>query len=414
MRTLFRRCLPAPILAVVLIGGCHDDATAPDSTAASAKFAGSRKCASCHGEIHARWQESGHPYALAAVDGAAPVSAYGRLAAYPADPVDPPFPYFWPYISYVAGGYGWKMLWINSRGYPVMTVTSGDRVMYSFADRQWVYWGSYAQARDPADCGRCHATGWVPDEDWDTDDDLSDNQDGLEGMAGRWTAPGIHCEECHGWGSLHAVRPSRFELVVDRSSADCGRCHTKDPRHDPLASGGFVTPNSQYDEWLHSGHALGESVVECVDCHDPHASVKYDDLALGLGTHTACVRCHPAAASVNRHDRFAPTACVDCHMPFAVHSAAKYQSYGADMRTHLVDIAVAAVGRRQGMGMTDGIANIRQDAGGRARITLDLACYGCHRDPGGEGGEARALSLTELADFAPGMHRPGRSAAGGD
>lgn len=395
------------LLLILLTAGCAEKSTepTPDLSGTEASFAGSMACAACHPDIHAMWTQTGHPTALIRVNGASPAPRYDELAAYVSDPVPPPMPYSdWDAISYVAGGYGWKMLWINSRGYPVQTLTAGDFALYSFGDRQWKYWGSYAQRDNPANCGGCHATGWVEDEDWATDGDLSDNQDGLEGMSGMFTAPGIHCEECHGLGSRHVAQPEAYDLVVDRTSADCGRCHHKDENNDPLASWGFLTPNSQYDEWLHSGHALGSVAVECVDCHDPHASVKYDGEALGSGTYASCRGCHSEAARTNHHDAFAPTNCVDCHMPYAVKSAYERQYFAADMRTHLVDISVDPVGRVEGMGMIEGTDNIAQDAEGRARITLDLACYGCHADGYGAGGSATPLDLEQLASFAAGIH----------
>jgi hypothetical protein len=299
------------------------------------------------------------------------------------------------------------MLFINSLGYPVITLTAGDFALYSFADRKWKYWGSYDERANPANCGGCHSTGWVEDEDWETDEDLSDNQDGLRGMSGKFISPGIHCEECHGLGSQHVVQPKRFELVVDRSSADCGRCHHKDAENNPLSSRRFLTANSQYDEWLHSAHALGSEVIECVDCHDPHASVKNDSRAAGSGTFTTCEGCHISAKQVNHHDQFAATACVDCHMPYAVRSAYNEQAYGGDMRTHLVSISVEATDRIEGMGMSEGFSNvgITQDAAGLATLSLDFACYGCHQDVDGAGGGASELDLARLAGFATGIHQ---------
>ncbi len=93
-------------------------------------------------------------------------------------------------------------------------------------------------------------------------------------------------------------------------------------------------------------------------------------------------------------------------MPYAVRSATKQQFYGADMRTHLVDISVQPVGREDGMGIIRGTTNIIQDDLGVSRITLDFACYGCHQDADGEGGDASELSLEQLAALAAEIHQP--------
>jgi len=341
VRHPWSRVLLLPALAVVLIvltTGCSQKTTAPEPTTASAKYAGSTSCEPCHQEINDIWAESGHPVAMTKVFGESPVGRFPDLASYATDPVPPPQSVPWENVSYVAGGYAWKMLWLDHRGYTYVSFAPGFRVQYNFENQSWSYWGNYSMSNDPSNCGQCHATGYVPDEDWDSDNDLSDNQDGLVGMAGTFYAPGIHCEECHGRGSQHVADPDAHDLLVDRSSEDCGRCHVKDPTHRVLASYDFMLPNAHYDEWLHSGHAI-LATIGCNDCHDPHASVKYDSVAPGKGTHTSGVQ------------------------------SKIFSRYRL------------------------------------SKITLDYACYGCHQDVAGRGGEASSLSLEELSALATDIHQ---------
>jgi len=53
---------------------------------------------------------------------------------------------------------------------------------------------------------------------------------------------------------------------------------------------------------------------------------------------------------------------------------------------------------------------VRQDEFGRGRITLDLACYSCHKDdpttPTNPTAPYSAKSLTELSTKATGIHGP--------
>jgi hypothetical protein len=58
------------------------------------------------------------------------------------------------------------------------------------------------------------------------------------------------------------------------------------------------------------------------------------------------------------------------------------------------------------MGMTGGTVEVLQDDTGMSRITLDLACYGCHGDGAGGGGNDVPLALEALASLAAGIHQP--------
>ena len=71
------------------------------------------------------------------------------------------------------------------------------------------------EVEKPYNCGTCHTTGYNPEG----------NQDGLPGLIGTWTEPGIMCEECHGPGSLHSDNPRGVAMKLNRDAAECGDCH---------------------------------------------------------------------------------------------------------------------------------------------------------------------------------------------
>ena len=280
-------------LCALLCAGCseEDNCFQPgNGQPTTAQFAGSQTCGStgCHPSIHAQWSQSGHPYQVVKIAGDAPTGLFPDFAAYPNDPIDPPQGKMWSDVTYASGGFYWKMRWLDENGYVLSSGAADLDAQYNFETEDYTtYHTDNEPGTKPYDCGQCHTTGWVADDDADSDGDLSDNQDGLPGIWGSFFAGGIHCEECHGKGSLHASNPPGFDMTVDPSAALCGRCHTRDPLNRIAASDGFVLHNEQYDEWRHSPHAIGGG-PDCVGCHDPHASVVYDDTAEGNGITTTC------------------------------------------------------------------------------------------------------------------------------
>ncbi len=372
----------------------HDPLPAPG-------YVGSATCGNCHSDNYDRWSESGHPYKLTEVFGVSPVSAFPPFSGFGSDPVDPPLMLDWSDISYTIGGYGWKMRWIDSNGYIVTSGAAADPVQYNFQDQSWsTYHTQDELGTKPYNCGACHTTGWVPDDDADVDGDLSDNQNGLPGMHGTFFAGGVHCEACHGQGSQHAYSPTTYAMTLDTTSALCGNCHTRDSQNRIAASGGFVRHHEQYDEWLHSPH--NTPGAGCDDCHDPHSSVKYDADAAGIGVTIDCVDCHTEITTVN-HDPAAE--CVDCHMPKATKSAIAVNDYQGDIRTHLWLINTQPEGKADGM-FDAGGGFVEEDLMGLGRVTLDFACYGCHYDENGVGGSVSMKTLSQLSAFAPFIHTP--------
>jgi len=374
-------------------------------------YVGSDACAECHGpgsrgeDYYTPWKDSGHPYKLVKINGEAPVDSYPDFASFPNDfTMTLPGDYTWQTVSYVIGGYGWKMRWIADDGF---IVTGLPNNQYNFEDQSYSdYHSSSADGTVPYNCGRCHTTGWVADADYgdhNDDGDLTDNQDGLPGMAGTFFAGGIHCEACHGMGSQH-VYSRDYHMTVDSTPALCSQCHYRNEDHSIAASGGFIKHHEQYDEWSHSPHNSSDPTAPgCDDCHDPHSGVVFDSQAAGQGVLPAadCAGCHPEEAAYRKHNSFPE--CLDCHMPDASKSAIKHNDYSADDATHIWKINTDAVGKTEGMFSADG-STVLEDGNGKSAITLDFACYGCHTDSEGVGGEFSQKTLEELSTMAQGMH----------
>lgn len=136
-----------------------------------------------------------------------------------------------------------------------------------------------------------------------------------EDVAGHAPAPAYHadCEACHGPGSVHGDSEDPADIRYP-SDADCLACH--DSRRSHLA-------------WTGSDHARGD--VSCTDCHQPHnrepkqvRRVMSGDALLRHGTATSqlCASCHVDVASRLELPSHHPISegmldCTDCHSPHA-------------------------------------------------------------------------------------------------
>jgi len=138
-----------------------------------------------------------------------------------------------------------------------------------------------------------------------------------EDVAGRPLGPEYHadCEACHGPGMLH----TESEEVTDirfPSSADCERCHGEG--HATLIG------------WPSSPHE--KAGVLCSDCHDTHnrepnhirTETKVDGALLrhASGVSRLCSSCHPTVAASFTMPSHHPVLegmldCTDCHTPHA-------------------------------------------------------------------------------------------------
>ncbi len=396
--------------SLALIGGCSeecDDVTTVVQVP-ELDYVGSETCGStsCHPNVHDMWTHSGHPYKLTKIDGGPPTAGFPIPSAYQDNPISPPTGTTWDDFSYTIGGYGWKMRWIQNDGY-IYTPTAGGN-QFNFEDESW---GDYHEGETKAyNCGSCHTTGW---EDSD-DGNAANNQDGMEGFLGTFFAGGVHCENCHGKGSQHAYEPATYDMEKDDSSEFCGKCHTRGgtngvvPGPDIIeAKGGFIKHHEQYDEWYNSPHnsTYGPG---CNDCHNPHASVKFDAEAPGEGVRSTatCESCHVdgshADIALVNHDY---ATCVDCHMPDASKSAIANDDHRGDVSTHLWNINTSINGKTD-MFNAEGTAVAIDETSGWGSVSLEFACYGCHNDPTDveAGGDGTDKTMQELVDKAVDMH----------
>ncbi len=344
-----------------------------------ATYVGSAACAECHQETYDVFMLSGHPYKLnPVVDGQPPEYPFTRVT-------DVPEGYTWDDITYVIGGYNWKARFIDKDGYIITGADENATTQYNFYNEvldignNWV--GYHAgEVEKPYNCGTCHTTGYSPEG----------NQDGLPGLIGTWTEPGVHCEECHGPASNHVEYPRSFELKIDRDGEACGDCHMRGEIEEVDAKGGFIKHHEQYEELFQSKHIT----VDCVVCHDPHAGVIQLRQVGAQTTRTQCESCHFQEAEVQNSEAHVEgnIECISCHMPRVTKSAlGDIEQFSGDIRTHLMAINPNQIGQFN-------------EEGNRAlsELGLDFACRSCHSEPG----IAAPADDETLINSATGYHTP--------
>lgn len=368
----FRGCLVALVPGAILL------AFSLAAFAQHENYDGSESCAasSCHEQQYQEWSTSGHPYKL----------MKGEQAK--SRPIPLPDGYSWDDISYVIGGYKWKSRYMDQDGYIITSSGANQSVpgqnQYNYLTGTWTNYNP-GVADLPYNCGRCHTTGWIADEDATTDGTLTDNQDGKPGIHGIFFTGGVHCEECHGPGANFTTG-----MKVDDSAEACGRCHyrTAAPGAEVNvipASGGFIQHHEQYNEFLASPHA---DALSCVSCHNPHERGEFsikEDAQCGVSCHSGIMASYQQTSMYDYG-----VTCKDCHMPFASKSAVALGAHEGDVQTHIYYINTDP---SASMFTADGLF-VALDDDGKAAVTLDFACQRCHE----------TAALDELAKFAKDFH----------
>ncbi|RME99677.1 MAG: hypothetical protein D6768_14555 [Chloroflexi bacterium] len=336
------------------------------------EYVGTDACQECHQDIYATFMKSGHPYKLnKVVDGQPPKYPFSKVP-------NPPDGYTWDDITYVIGGYGWKARFLDKDGF-IITGDENATTQYNLYNDDLDMGGNWvpyhAGEEKPYDCGPCHTTGY--------DNAEGTHQDGLPGIIGTWAEPGIQCEACHGPGSNHVNAPKQVDMKIDRDGESCGQCHRRGDVTEIDASGGFIKHHEQFEEMFQSS----KRVMNCVDCHDPHQTVKY---AKGVGMKTPCQNCHFDEADYQKITDRKHAECLDCHMPRVTKSAlGNADAHTGDIRTHLFAINPRATAQFSDDGST-----------AQPYLTLQFACRSCHF----EGGPATFVSDEALSEMALGYH----------
>lgn len=218
---------------------------------------------------------------------------------------------------------------------------------------------------------------------------------------------GVGCESCHGPGGNHVPFPSRRDLYVDVSVANCAQCHGSLDAPDTIpARDGYIAPLAQYSELRASG---GHADFNCGYCHDPHATSRTADAG---GIRNDCTACHEEmnlafheGETYTRGDYVEPLTCRSCHMPLTGLSSTALgpdaigpDARAGDVRGHIFRIDV--VNSSFAAMFDESGTVVRNDEQGRAAVTIDFVCLRCHNGIG----SAFSIRATTAIEIAADMH----------
>ncbi len=268
-------------------------------------YSGAAACRPCHERVYDEWAASGHASILRKIED--PQAAHIPL----------PMGFAKRDISYTVGGYRWKTLFLDAKGYVITsTATADGKNQYNVKGHTWS--SSLPGKQVPYDCGRCHSTEYAP----------AGHQAGLPRIAGTWQLDGVQCEACHGPGARHVRTTMKDDIATDR--AVCSSCHETRPLDLVPMTGMFLAPYTEANQLLKS--AMKD--MTCTTCHDPHRSAR-------RSVRRTCESCHNRIADIYRdsyHYRVGVT-CIDCHMPPAsVVAEGDSKSFRGDLISHLFRI----------------------------------------------------------------------------
>lgn len=302
----------------------------------SREYVGAEICGKCHAKQFEQWKTSGHARIISRGDD----PAAGNIPAPPGyGRID---------ISYIIGGFRWKTLFLDDKGYLITSTPEGPgNNQYNVSGRRWVDHLSGERIR--YDCGRCHTTGYLP----------GGRQRGIEGIVGTWQFEGVQCEACHGPGGKHARTKLKDDIVIN--TGVCVNCHGTEPLDEIPLRGVFLA------EYTEANHLLKSPMggFSCTVCHDPHVSSS-------ASIRQSCESCHQEAALEYKgsYMELRGVKCIECHMPFAaVIAEGNPAIFRGDFRSHLFRVDhrkdFPSV-EKDGLKLNPGY------------LSVDYACMPCH------------------------------------
>jgi hypothetical protein len=299
-------------------------------------YVGAEKCISCHREIFSEWKGSGHANIL-------------RKASSEAIKNIPiPRGYNRNDVSYVIGGYRWKALFLDKKGYLITSSPEGtDKIQYNLRSKKWADY--FIGQKIFYDCGGCHTTGFSPEG----------HQNGLKGIIGTWEFEGVQCEVCHGPGLKHSRTSLKKDITIDENI--CRKCHGKEPFDIILLSGVFLAQYTETNQLLKSKMKN----FSCSVCHNPHLSSE-------KSIKQPCETCHQKTA-VEYEESYMYSLgvrCIDCHMPPAgMIAEGDTMKFQGDFKSHLFRIDHRKVFP---------VVEINGEKTNPGYLSVEYACMPCH------------------------------------
>jgi hypothetical protein len=239
-----------------------DDPIDPGPPEEPSAWVGSAACETCHDTAYTEHIGSAHAEHFQRVaDGQAPQYVHAAQMEHPVRL--PPPGHGWESIAFVLGGTSSYALFVDTAG----QVITGESAQWDLVAGQWT---SYLPGQQqPFECGACHTTGFDP---------------GIEGIVDSWQLDGVACEACHGPGRKHVESGLVEDIVVNATTEFCEQCHANGhgPARSSLAHGPGIHARASATD--HFG-------VGCLECHNPHASVRFDR---EQAIRKECIDCHNA------------------------------------------------------------------------------------------------------------------------
>lgn len=182
------------------------------------------------------------------------------------------------------------------------------------------------------------------------------------------------------WSGCAKNNPTANDVIFDRPG-------------ELLARRGFIASGQRVAELQIGGHPI----QTCGGCHSSAFGGPVID--------RHCPDCHAQQAAHLNHpviETDLAKMCVRCHMPYATLDRDSTNKYVADVRTHVFSLRVSTDKKASMFVPVDGGKVVVIQGG----LTLDLACYQCHKDPTGIGGPYLEESMESLAGKAAVIHSP--------